>query len=250
MKTLKLISAADILTMGNAFLGFLAILYIIDGDKTSIKYAILCLFAAMILDGLDGITARHFGSKHDFGKYLDSIADSISFCCAPAFLVYSIFYDASRGKFFSDSQNSLALFVSIFVALFGILRLARFSVGRQDKIDYFMGLATPANTFFILTFSFLIMDEISKVRVFYASLFFIIAVSLLMISDVKYPKLKGALAYFGTTFILVGIIGVGFDSDIIVASAFIIINVYIFTSPFLIKRKPPEKIPLKLAQGT
>ena len=114
MKTLKLISAADILTMGNALLGLLAILYIIDGDRTSIKYAILCLFAAMILDGLDGITARYFGSKHDFGTYLDSIADSISFCCAPAFLVYSIFYETSRGKFFSDSQNSVALFASLF----------------------------------------------------------------------------------------------------------------------------------------
>ena len=86
-KPLTLISYADMATLLSASLGFLAITYMIDGSEKSYVVAMLILPFCAIIDGMDGALARKFGTKHHYGKYLDSISDSIclsiSFCsCA------------------------------------------------------------------------------------------------------------------------------------------------------------------------
>jgi len=55
MNILKYITLADFLTVLNALVGFLAIMYVIDG--LFVNAFILILFA-IILDGLDGFFAR------------------------------------------------------------------------------------------------------------------------------------------------------------------------------------------------
>ena len=79
-KPLTLISYADLATLTSATLGFLAITYIIDGTTSSYIVALILLPISAIIDGMDGALARKFGTKHDYGKYLDSISDSICFC--------------------------------------------------------------------------------------------------------------------------------------------------------------------------
>ena len=76
-KPLTLISYADLATFTSAALGFLAITYIIDGVVSSYIVALMLLPISAIIDGMDGALARKFGTKHDYGKYLDSISDSI-----------------------------------------------------------------------------------------------------------------------------------------------------------------------------
>jgi CDP-diacylglycerol--serine O-phosphatidyltransferase len=71
-----------------------------------------------------------------FGVEFDSLADVVSFCVAPAFLVYSFaLKDMSRPAWFG---------VFLFV-ICGALRLARFNVqtGTVDR-RFFIGLSTPA----------------------------------------------------------------------------------------------------------
>ena len=96
-KPLTLISYADMATLVSASLGFLAITYMIDGSEKSYIVAMLILPFCAIIDGMDGALARKFGTKHHYGKYLDSISDSICFGIAPSILVYSLYYNLDRG---------------------------------------------------------------------------------------------------------------------------------------------------------
>src|SRR2546422_2457193 len=123
----------SLLTTGNLFCGFFALLLTVDGRYTD---AALAIFVAMIMDLLDGRVARLMKATSQFGVEFDSLADVVSFCVAPAFLLYSYaLKDLSRPAWFG---------VFLFV-ICGALRLARFNVqtGTVDR-RFFIGLSTPA----------------------------------------------------------------------------------------------------------
>src|SRR5437016_12302038 len=123
----------SLLTTGNLFCGFFALLLTVEGRYAD---ASLAIFVAMIMDLLDGRVARLMKATSQFGVEFDSLADVVSFCVAPAFLVYSFaLKDLSRPAWFGAF-----LFV-----ICGALRLARFNVhtGAVDR-RYFVGLSTPA----------------------------------------------------------------------------------------------------------
>src|SRR3989442_2351576 len=71
-----------------------------------------------------------------FGVEFDSLADVVSFCVAPAFLLYS---------FALRDLGRPAWFGAFLFVICGALRLARFNVqtGTVDR-RYFVGLSTPA----------------------------------------------------------------------------------------------------------
>src|SRR5437899_4746318 len=123
----------SLLTTGNLFCGFFAMLLTVEGRYGD---AALAIFVAMIMDLLDGRVARLMKATSQFGLEFDSLADVVSFCVAPAFLLYSYaLKDLSRPAWFG---------VFLFV-ICGALRLARFNVqtGTVDR-RYFVGLSTPA----------------------------------------------------------------------------------------------------------
>src|SRR5213080_5384050 len=123
----------SLLTTGNLFCGFFALLLTVEGRFSD---AALAIFVAMIMDMLDGRVARLMKATSQFGVEFDSLADVVSFCVAPAFLVYSFaLKDLSRPAWFGAF-----LFV-----ICGALRLARFNVqtGTVDR-RFFVGLSTPA----------------------------------------------------------------------------------------------------------
>src|SRR2546429_3306784 len=123
----------SLLTTGNLFCGFLALIL-----SVQLRYdqAALAIFVAIVMDMLDGRIARLMGATSQFGVEFDSLADVVSFCVAPAFLLYSFaLKDLSRPAWFGAF-----LFV-----ICGALRLARFNVqtGSVDR-RFFIGLSTPA----------------------------------------------------------------------------------------------------------
>src|SRR2546422_8297117 len=123
----------SLLTTGNLFCGFFALLLTVENRYTE---AALAIFVAMIMDILDGRVARLMKATSQFGLEFDSLADVVSFCVAPAFLLYSYaLKDLSRPAWFG---------VFLFVTC-GALRLARFNVqtGTVDR-RFFIGLSTPA----------------------------------------------------------------------------------------------------------
>ena len=187
------VSIADVITIVNAMVGFVAITYVID--RKWLEAAALVI-AGVVLDGLDGLAARRWGSKHDRGRYLDSFSDTISFCIAPALLVYGLFYDRTRGNAWTDPLNALAVVASTWLATFGILRLARF-VQMDHAKESFLGFPTPANALLVIALVELFGASSDKApAVFEANVVVLlatIAASVLMISNVPYPKVSDAL---------------------------------------------------------
>ncbi len=193
MAWVRKVSPADGITLVNALVGFLAITYVIDGRWLE---ASVLIIAGVVLDGLDGLAARRFGSKHNRGQYLDSFSDTISFCIAPALLVYGVFYEPARGSAWTDPMNALAVVASTLIASFGILRLARFV-----QLDYaresFLGFPTPANALFVIALVELFgQSSVKGAVLFDASLLVLLAsigAAILMVSNVPYPKVSDAL---------------------------------------------------------
>jgi len=196
MSILKYISIADFITVLNALIGFLAIMYVID--ELFVNALILILFA-IILDGLDGLVARLVRTKHTFGIFLDAIADTVSFCFAPAVLLYGIYYNPGETSF-TSWVNLLTVLATFFVVGFGILRLARF-ITQQNKIEYFIGLPSPAIALFVVI---LLLPLFNLNHYPEIVLPIIILTSILMISDVHYPKFKSKITIL--TGVLVGLV--------------------------------------------
>ena len=67
---------------------FSAFYAIIQGMNDNFVGAAIGIFAAMVLDGMDGRVARLTGTQSAFGEQLDSLADMVSFGVAPALVMY------------------------------------------------------------------------------------------------------------------------------------------------------------------
>ena len=75
----------SLLTIGNILLGFYAL---VSGLRGDFQKAALLIFAAALLDNLDGKLARLTGTESDFGREFDSLADVLTFGATPAVLAY------------------------------------------------------------------------------------------------------------------------------------------------------------------
>lgn len=138
---LKLIGPADLITLMNFICGVLAVMSSVNGGD-GYRIAMFLILLGIVFDGLDGPVARKFGSSHNFGIWLDSIADAMTFCIAPAILVYNMFKQPGiTGG--NTLYNIIVIISSLSIALIGILRLARFSLSSHKWKD-FIGLPTPA----------------------------------------------------------------------------------------------------------
>ena len=182
MRIFKYVGLADYVTVCNGLLGFLAIMYIIDNN---FRMAFILLLVVLILDGLDGWLARYLESSKQLGKYLDSISDTLSFSFAPAALIYTIFYDL-RYTSFNYLPNTAVVFLCFIIVGFGMLRLAWF-IEYGQKTEYFQGLPTPALALFVII---ILQPGIQLWLDQFVTLLVILMVTVMTISDVKYPKLK------------------------------------------------------------
>ena len=92
----KIYLLPNLMTAGNLFCGFLAILMIFKGMRdpasgaSDYKMAIALILGACLFDLLDGRVARLRGQESLFGREFDSLADIVSFGVAPALLVMDI----------------------------------------------------------------------------------------------------------------------------------------------------------------
>ncbi|OUJ19154.1 Phosphatidylserine synthase PssA [Methanonatronarchaeum thermophilum] len=157
----------DIVTIGNLIAGFIGIVYLIHGQPLiSIKLVVL----AAILDGLDGVLARKLqeDDSSKFGAQLDSLADATSFGVLPALILYTTL------------NTVFAIVLAVLFLSASIIRLARFNITQTE--DYFQGIPTTCAglTLAIYTIYF---DELIMTTII------VLALSILMISEIKYPKI-------------------------------------------------------------
>ena len=184
MSRITKLSPGDLFTLGNGVLGFIAITYILDGRITMASVFILF---AMLFDGLDGYMARRWGSKHSIGPLLDSFSDLISFGIAPSSIIYFEFY-LIEDKY--SLQSILALIASVMFFVLAAVRLAWFTL-HAHRLPHFSGIPTPASTFILLMVVFMFGSKGTILQAPVPVLISCIALSILMVSPVPYPKMRG-----------------------------------------------------------
>ncbi|MDP3768949.1 MAG: CDP-diacylglycerol--serine O-phosphatidyltransferase, partial [Dehalococcoidia bacterium] len=169
----------SLLTTGNLFCGFFALLLTVDGRYTE---ASLAIFVAMIMDMLDGRVARLMKATSQFGVEFDSLADVVSFCVAPAFLLSS---------FALSALGRPAWFAAFLFVICGALRLARFNVytGSVDR-RFFVGLPTPAAAGVAASVAVLLQGQELSRWVLIAIAAGTYLVALLMVSTFRYWSFK------------------------------------------------------------
>jgi len=157
---------ADFITLANGLLGVAALMFIIlaveelqnpyfsDGVRTNyIWAAMMCILLSVIGDIIDGPIARRYSKRKLLGGTLDVMSDCISFCVAPALLMFVMF--GRWGEAAPIWTISLAIAAG-WVIVTGMLRLARFQYEEASDKVYFHGLASPANAMVLITAAALI----------------------------------------------------------------------------------------------
>jgi|688.fasta_scaffold41777_3 CDP-diacylglycerol--serine O-phosphatidyltransferase len=196
---LKIYLLPNLLTAANLFCGFLAITRIVEADlalpnyPAVIREALLYILLACIFDLFDGRVARMGGFESPFGREFDSLADIVSFGVAPAFLVHRI---VLKDVFVNHPE--VGWFIASLYVICGAFRLARFnclaamSGGGGGK--YFLGIPIPmaAGMVASLTLFLLWLEEkdFQQGSWRYALPFILVFLSVMMVSEVKYPTFK------------------------------------------------------------
>jgi len=137
----------NLFTLAALFGGFYAIVMAMNAR---FDQAALGVFAAMVLDSLDGRVARMTNTQSAFGEQMDSLSDMVSFGAAPALIAYEW---SLKGL---GRWGWIAAFVYCACAA---LRLARFNVNTTviDK-RWFQGPPSPAAAALVAGFIWLV-DE-------------------------------------------------------------------------------------------
>jgi CDP-diacylglycerol---serine O-phosphatidyltransferase len=199
---LKIYLLPNLLTAGNLFCGFLALTKIVEADidtpgfDTAIRTAIFFIILACIFDLLDGRVARLGGYESPFGREFDSLADIVSFGVAPAFLVHRV---VLRDVFVSRPE--WGWFIASVYLICGAFRLARFNCLAALSPEAgggkeFLGYPIPAAAGLVASLTLFLLwwnDKISDFKdssMRYALPVILVFLSVMMVSQVKYPTFK------------------------------------------------------------
>ena len=186
-------SIADVFTVLNAILGFLAVVAALEGE---LEWAYTLLVMCVLADGLDGIVARRFSRRWNLGDFLDIMADSASFGLAPAVILYATYGDALGHPDLGISGaagRALVLVGGGALIAAGVLRLARFCFESRADKRTFLGLPIPAAALMVVMSIMVGVPGLAVVAL-------VLVASGCMVSDLYWPKPLGAVG--GVTGIL------------------------------------------------
>ncbi|MFC1842944.1 CDP-alcohol phosphatidyltransferase family protein [Candidatus Dependentiae bacterium] len=172
-------------TFANAVFGLFSVIKTLDGDFIGAAY---CIMLAGVMDLFDGKLARAFGSTSCLGMELDSLCDAVSFCFAPAILLYSWYF---------HNLGALGLISVSLYLCFGLLRLAKFNIASATKtqnINYFIGLPTTVAAFLVsqlvIHFTWVSQNILPFLRNPIWLGLFVLGLAFLMISSVHFVSFK------------------------------------------------------------
>lgn len=220
------LTVADFVTVLNAVLGFLAVVYAFQ----DIELAARIMLLAAIFDGLDGVLARRYGSS-DAGPYLDSLADVASFAVAPATVVAALLTDAGARPTTDPWTIAAYLVAAAFVGS-AVTRLGLYTA-HDTETHYTHGV--PSTLAATVIGAAVLTEMISPFVVFGATLAF----CYLMVSTIRYPDL---LARDALIMGVVHVLAVAFPTAL--ANSFPVALLllglaYMFLSPWFYWREDP-----------
>jgi CDP-diacylglycerol--serine O-phosphatidyltransferase len=189
----------NLFTLAALFGGFYAIVMAMNGR---FDQAALGIFAAMVLDSLDGRVARMTNTQSAFGEQMDSLSDMVSFGAAPALIAY-IWALTSLGRW-----GWIGAFVYCACVA---LRLARFNVNTAvvDK-RFFQGLPSPAAAALVAGFIWLMTDAgVSGQDVRWPTFGLMLYAGLTMVTNVPFYSFKDVQMKRSVPFVVIVLIALG-----------------------------------------
>jgi CDP-diacylglycerol--serine O-phosphatidyltransferase len=150
LSMLRSYTLADLLTIGNAACGMIAVFlcldYLATGARQLLWLSFLLLPIALVCDVFDGYVARLSRRRQSvLGADLDSLADIISFGVAPAVLGFTL-----------GMRGGWDMLILTYFVVCGVSRLARFNVtaaaltqADTGKVKYFEGTPIPTSVLLV-----------------------------------------------------------------------------------------------------
>ena len=227
----------------NRFLRFLApnavtafglvcgLLSLVAAHQGRLRDAAWLIAWAVLTDKLDGTVARRLRATSEFGLQVDSFADCVAFGVAPPFLLVCTPGSATSLPFASGLGHGFLLFCSCAWSLGAVFRLARFNViiteGDSRAKGLFFGVPTTASAgLFTLWFLLMLKYGDPALGIFPSAAFGerlllgdlriggwawtlfppgMLAGALLMVSNLRIPKLQRLPSKAVTVFIYGGV---------------------------------------------
>jgi CDP-diacylglycerol--serine O-phosphatidyltransferase len=132
------------ITCINLLCGCIALVYV---GQDFLYIASWLVVAAGVADFFDGMAARLLKVNSPIGKELDSLADMVSFGVVPGMMLFKLIHDP------------IFCWMGLLVPVFAAIRLAKFNID-ENQTTYFVGLPSPANALFIISFPLIIRYKI------------------------------------------------------------------------------------------
>ena len=175
----------SLFTLFNLFFGIWSMVHASRGEFYRASWFIV--FAG-ILDALDGRVARLSNTGTRFGAELDSLVDIVSFGVAPAYLMFEQHF---------ANVGSMAWILCYFYVMGVAIRLARFNITQAGKSkSYFVGLPSPAAGMTLATYYPFtqtgVYQQLHDLNWPLLLIFLMILVTILMVSQVRYPTFPRA----------------------------------------------------------
>jgi CDP-diacylglycerol---serine O-phosphatidyltransferase len=227
----------NLFTTASLFSGFYAV---VQAMNQRWEHAVVAIFVAMVLDGLDGRVARLTRTQSEFGEQYDSLSDMVSFGAAPALVMY---------EWALQPLGRLGWIAAFVYCAGAALRLARFNtnLGVVDK-RYFQGLPSPAAAALVAGFIWMIVDfgfkpdEIVRWIAFVVTLF----AGLSMVTTAPFYSgkdinLKRSVPFAAVLLILFAIVLVSFDPPTVLFGIFVVYGLsgYVLWLLRLRRARPP-----------
>lgn len=199
----------NLFTLLNLVLGTIAIIFILQTGQTivyinneglsevnfpeKITWASFFIFAAALVDFLDGFVARLFKATSAMGKQLDSLSDVVSFGVAPCLILYQLLRISYAQEDGGVDISMTWLLPALLVPCAAAWRLAKFNLDEGQEYS-FKGLPTPAAGLFIASFPLIIWYQTLNLQfllinkwVLYS---IILLMSYLMVSNIPLMSFK------------------------------------------------------------
>lgn len=199
----------NLFTLLNLIFGCLAIVLILQTGETIVQldaygasqvflpenmaWGAVLIFAAAVIDFLDGFLARLLKAPSEMGKQLDSLSDVVSFGVAPGMILYQLLRLG-----FAQQENGLDVSIAALLPAFIFSaavawRLAKFNIS-TNQTHSFRGVPSPAAGLVVASFPLIIHYPSFNMNALFISPWFLYAVilvlSYLMLSNKTFMALK------------------------------------------------------------
>jgi CDP-diacylglycerol--serine O-phosphatidyltransferase len=198
----------NLFTLLNLVCGCIAIILIlqpgesittINGENLVINfpeklaYASFFIFAAGVVDFLDGFLARLMKASSEMGKQLDSLSDCVTFGVAPSMIMYQLLRMSYLKEETAFDTSIWLVLPAILIACGAAWRLAKFNIDTRQTIS-FRGVPTPITGFMVAALPLIVWYnswDLAPVVLNRWLLYGItVLISYLMVSDIPIMSLK------------------------------------------------------------